>query len=81
MEVVTTMVCTLILSPQIIIMEVNDCKNPLFQISRGRYYDMKIYQEEYETISEHWLTMNKGMKKLAWGINYNLLENSDCNDR
>ena len=56
-------------------------KKPLFQISRRRYYDMEIYQEKYETISEHRPKRINGMDDLAWGINYNLLENSYYNDR
>ena len=53
MGIGTIIVCTLLLSPQIIIMEVNDRKKPIFQIFIGRYYDIKMYQEKYETISEH----------------------------
>ena len=53
MGVGTVMVSTLLLSPPMITMTVNDWKNPPLQRSRGRYYDMEGYQEKKGTIGEH----------------------------
>ena len=81
MGVGTVMGYTLLLSNIIIMMEVNDNKNPHIrdpEVDKTILNDIKKNMKHLVNIAKKWFN---GPKELSLGINYNLPDNSDSNDR